>query len=206
MVYRKRRTTRPRRFKKVYRKPMAKGGRIRQPVQYFTRTTYSQGVFVIPPATGPAGGSLFFSLNQLLNPTDFTNLYDQYQIKAVKVSLIPRYTEASAVNSQNIGNFHSVLDYDDAAPPAALLPLLQYQNLKRTRTNQIHTRYLKPALANEVFNSGITTGYGPKKNVWLDCNSDSVEHYGMKWFCDGSVAGVTYDLSVKYYLAFKNVR
>lgn len=182
------------------------GIKIKQPVQYFTRTKYTPSQFAI--ATGVTGASgLNFKLSDLPNYTEFTALYDQYQIRAIKIQLIPRFTEsAAATSTQAIGNMWSVIDYDDSGAPGALNDLLQYQNVKRTRTNQMHSRYFKPKVADEVFGSGVATAYSAAKNVWLDCNNPVVEHYGIKFWFDATTAGVTYDMMVKMYLAFKNVR
>jgi len=180
---------------------------VKQPVQYFVRTAYLPGFYALAAGAGAVGAARQFNLSQVPNRTEFTNLYDQYQIKGVKISLIPRFTEAlSTGTAQTIGNMWSCLDYDDASTPTSIDTLLQYQNVKRTRTNQVHSRFLKPAVAREVFNTGIATAYSPQKNVWLDCTSDTVEHYGIKFWFDSTPAGVTYDIVIKFYLAFKNVR
>lgn len=181
--------------------------RIKQPVQYFTRQRYVTSFIVVPPGAGATGFATSFKLNDLVNSSEFTQLYDQYMIKGIKVSLIPRYSQnpSAPVPAQG-GNVWSVLDYDDVTAPTTIDTLMQYQNVKRTRTHMVHSRYFKPAVAAEIFNTGLTTNYNPKKNVWLDCNLDTTEHYGIKWWVDQTNAGVTLDLQVKMYLAFKNVR
>lgn len=188
------------------------GRKIKQPVQYFTRTQFISGQFAVTPGGGATGQGIVFALNNVPANSEFTALYDQYQIKAVKLTLIPRISGNFVTDSTSVaqmGNIWSVIDYDDGLTPASLATLLQYQNLKRTRLGQIHTRYFKPTVTQEVFATGITTAYAPKKNVWLDVANPFVEHYGMKLWLDAMPAGgvtVTYDATVKYYLAFKNVR
>lgn len=180
---------------------------IKQPVQYFVRTSYQLAGYSLAGGAAALGAARVFRLSAVPNASEFTNLYDQYQIKGVKISLIPRYTDSTAgLAAQAIGNVWSAIDYDDVQTPVNVETLLQYQNVKRTRMNQVHTRFLKPMIANEVFNTGIATAYAPKRNVWLDCASDTVEHYGIKLWFDSSAAGVTFDVQVKFYLAFKNVR
>lgn len=182
------------------------GRRIRQPVQYFTRTQYFPSYYQLVAGGAATGASQLFQLSQLPNYTEFTALYDQYMIKAVKISLIPKYTEV-ALGSTTQGNMWSVVDYDDATPPPNIDTILQYQNLKRTRMSQVHSRYLKPAVSSEVYATGLASSYSPKKNVWLDATTAQVEHYGVKfWFDARGTQPVTFDMQVKYYLAFKNVR
>lgn len=180
---------------------------VKQPVQYFVRTSYQLAGYSLAGGAAATGAARVFRLSAVPNAGEFTALYDQYQIKGVKISLIPRYTESSAgVAGQVIGNMWSALDYDDASVPANVDTLLQYQNVKRTRMNQVHSRFLRPMIANEIYNTGVATAYAPKRNVWIDCASDTTEHYGIKFWFDSSAAGVTFDVQVKFYLAFKNVR
>lgn len=203
--YRSRRRGRARRFR--YRVVSTRRRRVKQPTQYFTRSVYLPGYFAL--AIGPAvGSSLKFQLSQVPNVAEFTNLYDQYKIKAVKCTLIPRHTEVGLSTGGTVmqGNMWSCLDYDDSTIPGGLDSLLQYQNTKRTRMNQTHSRYLRPMVATEVYATSIASSYAPKRNVWLDCSIDSVEHYGIKFWFDQRIAPVTYDVQIKYYLAFKNVR
>ena len=104
---------------------------------------------------------------------------------------------------------YSVIDFDDSNAPASVADVLQYENMKVTRANQWHSRYFKPAIADEVYASGITTGYGLRQNAWLDCNSSQVEHYGIKVFTEaGNASTPRYDFDVvcKFYMEFKNVR
>lgn len=178
--------------------------KIKQPVHYFSRTQYLPGYFNLVAGGAAVGSALNFQLASVPAFSEFQNLYDQYQIKAIKLSLIPRFTEVP--NSSSTGNMWSVLDYDDSNVPPNIDTLLQYQNVKRTRMNAVHSRYLKPAVTNEVFATGIATAYAPVKNTWLDIANANVEHYGVKLWFDTRVTNVIYDIQVKYFMAFKNVR
>lgn len=178
--------------------------KIKQPVHYFSRTQYLPGYFNLVAGGAAVGSALNFQLASVPAFSEFQNLYDQYQIKAIKLSLIPRFTEVP--NSSSTGNMWTVLDYDDSNIPPNIDTLLQYQNVKRTRMNAVHSRYLKPAVTNEVYATGIATAYAPVKNIWLDIANANVEHYGVKLWFDTRVTNVIYDVQVKYFMAFKNVR
>lgn len=184
------------------------GKGVRQPVQYFTRTQYQTAQVTITPGAAAFGQAIDFQLNRVPNYTEFTGLYDQYCIKGVKVTLIPRFTELS-LGAAQIGNVWSVLDYDDNATPATVSQLLQYQNLKRTQMNKIHSRYLKPAISQATFAPAGVVAYTVAKNKWIDVTYDTTTHFGVKLWFDGIPAAsspVIFDATVKYYLAFKNVR
>lgn len=194
-----------------------RGGAPKQPVQFFKRTAYFNGIFQVGSA--PLSQVAQFRLSDVPGASEFTTLYDQYQIKAVKYTLIPKFTNMTlnvnpaggAINSAILGNVWSVIDYDDLTPALTLNQLLEYQNTKRTQMNKLHSRYFKPKVLTGIVNSaGVVLNNTAKKNQWLDCATSSTPHYGLKiWF--DAVAGTTttevqYDLVVKYYLAFKNVR
>lgn len=186
-----------------------RGIQIRQPVQYFTRTAFYGSLFTVG-TSAPAPAVSQFSLNQVPNFSEMTQLYDQYQIKAIKYTLIPKFTNnelniGGGASAGILGNVWSVLDYDDSTTPLTLQELLQYQNIKRTRQDKVHKRYFKPKVA-QTIGSNIS----PKANVWLDCNTASTPHFGVKLWFDAlagvSNTNITFDLVVKYYMAFKNVR
>lgn len=175
---------------------------IKQPVQYFKRVVYEETAILNNTVTDTIQ-SLTFSLDKVTNHTEFTALYDQYQIKGVKFTLIPKFSET--IINDNVPPTWSILDYD-GSPPTNRTAMVQYQNLKTVPGNKWHSRYLKPAIAAAVYN-GITTGYGERKNVWLDCNNDAIPHYGATVLLPPVVNGpFSYDLKTTYYLAFKNVR
>lgn len=181
-----------------------------QPVHYFKRTDYVSGV-ATATSLGDVFGAYVFSLAQVPTPSDFTNLYDQYCIKFVKWMLIPRGNSSdvgtAATTGQNMGVF-SVIDYDDNTTPTSIDELTEYQSMKMTRSNQYHTRAFKPKIRNAVIGSaGVIVNGNPKATEWIDCNSTTVPHYGIKYALQQLPNGSQiYDLKVTYYLSFKNVR
>lgn len=194
------------------------GAGLRQPVQYFKRTVMKEGAISYDPVTG-GGGGLMFRLSDVPNHTEFTNLYDQYKIKAVKVKIVPRANvypgndPTSAIQLWN-SQFFTAIDYDSAIDFSDLDSLLQYQNCKMTRSTQIHKRYLKPRVRSAVqIAGGLAPAFGNSatRNQWLDCANDAITHYGLLWyaqpqFTSGEDLITKCDLVVTYYMAFKNVR
>lgn len=205
---RSKKTTRARGKKmRIIRRNVARGrlGRAPvQPVHYFKRTLYAKAGRTSSTAADTFFG-VQFTLNDVPNATEFTNLYDMYCIKAVKYTLIPRASETDTTQQVN-PNIGSVIDYDDAGAPGSIDVMTQYQNFKLTRGNKIHSRYFKPAVAQEVYGTSLLTGYSAKKNVWLDCDNIVVPHYAFKGFIQQTSVAVSFDVKIDYYLAFKNVR
>lgn len=222
----KKRMAIPRRNRFALRSRMGRG--LRQPVQFFKRSKWTTGQI-----SAPLGSITRFSLEPVLgdvpNFTEFTSLYDQYQIKGVKITLFPKFSQVQGIQTLDSGaplpgpyptNFlgvvATVIDYDGNLGSFAMTDLVQYQNLKMTRGNKLHSRYFKPAIAANVFrtSTAATSGYAVEKNRWLDCQYTDISHYGMYGIVDLTnvspawvgTGDVIYDVKVDYYLAFKNVR
>jgi len=187
------------------------GPAVKQPVQYFKRSFWNPAG-IVATANQINYSALTFRLNQLPDFTDFTNLYDQYKICAVKVEIIPQFDTntqigvgtvptASHIMSQN---FH-IIDYDDAVVPTDINQLMQHQNLKRTPCNRVIKRFLKPKFADRIFSNGIIDGFRPSKG-FIDVQSPGVEHYGLKIAFASNPLTLTYGIRTTYYVACKNVR
>jgi len=122
-------------------------------------------------------------LNIGVPTTDFVTLFDTYKIASVSVTFIPRFNVAFS-DSSNAAlaatpQLHWAVDYDDSTA-APLSSLIQYNNYKMTNLAKPFTITLKPRVAIQTYQSGVTTGYTTKGNQWVDMNSGGVEHYGLK--------------------------
>lgn len=191
--------------KPMIRRPVA----VKQPVHYFKRTQYNSG-WTANLTTADQFANYYGSLSQVPNISDFTGLYDQYKILAMKVTLIPRGNQsdigtASASVAQSVGVF-SVIDYDDNTNLTSISQACQYQNMKMTRSHQVHTRYFKPRIMTSVL-SNVSTANSVNTRGWIDINDTQVNHYGIKYALQISPnSSQSFDLKVDYYLAFKSVR
>lgn len=197
--------------KRTTRKRTGIRSKFAQVVQYFTRSAYF-GNELTATTTAPVYNAWQFKLTDVPNYTDFTNLYDMYQIRGVEIELIPQ------ANSVEVGNasgpcVHSALDYNDPQLPTSVAELCQFENYKMTRGLRSHKRYVRPkmmdlGLANVTPATVITTGYS--KNQWINTNTPDVRHYGIKFVIDqiqsGSERQMNFDVRLKYYLAFKQVQ
>lgn len=137
-----------------------------------------------------------FTLDMLPDYADYTNLYDQYKINAVKVKVTPYSTAAvlqsgeAGASNQSLGIIcHSVIDYDDAATFAAStagINLARQYRTYKTRNflasdGKPLKRYVKPRVAQAAYGGGVFGSYANMPSPWVDMNSPSVQHYGIKW-------------------------
>lgn len=205
---RTRRRTNRRRTKtiKVSRNPASR-------IYYFSRVLFGN------PATGAdisinnasaLNYQFTFQLNQLTSYTDFTGLFDEYRICAMKMTFIPRITGMDGNPTSTIISLPtmvSVLDYDDANT-TTFAQCLQYQTMKMTRGCQKHSRYFKPKLPGAVFSGGAAVAGHPTRG-WIDLAQPAVPHYGLKIAFDEAFNnGNSLNIAVftKFYIMFRQVR
>lgn len=218
-MYRKR--PRMSRFKMARRRL----ARLRQPIHLFKRVFRVGDLIASYNATTgittPISNGISFNLSQLPNSGEFTSLFDQYQIKGIKVKVQPLLTEgiASAVSgSTNIWGFpklSTVIDYDDTTPPSTEDVLLQYGTLKQTPSFREHKRYFKPRVWLATLDTGsVVTASGTRANQWISTTNPQVPHFGLKIFHPGPIASgtplvsssIAYSMYATVYVACKNVR
>lgn len=206
-----RRIARPRRRAPIRRRNyrVRRMMRRRMPVvHHFKRSVYLEQA-IQATSTVATSTHYGFTLNNLPNATDFTNLFDQYCIKKVVWKLIPRFSQfnASYSNPNNLfAQVHTAIDYDDAlALPTAtgLAEINQYESHRMTRANQTHKRVIVP----KVELTGASSAF-PKSYQWIDCDNINALHNGLKIFIpqlDGTGNSLTYDVQMTYYIKCKNV-
>lgn len=190
--------------KMLRRRLKFKRAAVRQPVQFFKRTVYLKAAYA-SSTTADTPFAKRFAISDLPNITDFTNLYDQYCVKGIKFSMIPRTSEADT--SQALPNIGTVLDFDDNNVPTGWDQITQYESFKMTRGNKVHNRYFKPAVSPVVWSgTALANAYMVKKNQWIDVTYVDTPHYGIKGVIGQTLVAQTYDVKIDMYLAFKNVR
>lgn len=155
-----------------------------------------------------------YALQKLPNSSEFTNLYDMYKIKGVKVIFEYLHNDSSADGLTNFGlpTLCTVNDYDDGTIPANTGEMMQYQSFRMRRMDKPIKLYMRPAISCEAYKSALTTGYTSRWGQWIDIGNPDLPHYGFKWavlsanasHSDRTIGVVR--ILFKYYLSFKGVR
>ncbi len=182
-------------------------------VNHLTTQRWLQFIVFNGNDTIPNGGvGQFFKLSDLPNSSEFTALFDQYMIAGVKYRFVSRINPDFNSTSSVKGVYPVIKwvhDHDDANAPSAREDLQQYPGCREfnfsSDKNCTRWMYLKPAIANEVFGTTLTTAYQPKWRQWCDNAYPGIQHYGLKMFVDSCYAGQTIYLECKYVLKLKGV-
>lgn len=213
---------RPRRRRLMVRRPRrvmrARRAINKTNVHHFVRWSSEETPIQVSCNFGSSGVSplgLNFRLNDVVNPTEFTTLYDQYKIKGVKI-----YFDYSPDVAGQGGSGNSLIayypklwmkrDYDDSGTPT-LTQMTESNQTRCLRFNANRTTlstFLRPSCLQELYQSSVSTAFSPLWRQWIDCGNPSVPHYGLKLLAQGlpSTNLGAISVRVKYYLAFKNVR
>lgn len=164
--------------------------------------------------------SYVFQLDDLPNYTEFTALFEQYKINAVKLTFLPSYTSSDAnqatANAASGAVFqfqpriYTVID-KDGNPTVSTEPAVLQRNDARmiTQPYKAFSIYIrKPCVQFEVSSGLGFAQAAPKASPWLDCENYAVNHHGAAIAgalpAGSSVtAGLQYQVLATYYLAFK---
>lgn len=174
----------------------------------FTRWTESSNIVV--DSTGDLSVAYTFKLSDLPNYSEFTGLYDQYRIKAVRYQILWQQQELlPSTTASYIGTVLHAIDLDDATSPASANEMYQYKYLKIGKSIGMTKRYLKPRTLTTMYNNGVTSAYSlQNRKAWLDAAYPDIQHFGLKLYIQRpsgttEIAGV---VKMKYYLEFRNPR
>lgn len=150
-----------------------------------------------------------FMLGSLPNYTDFTNLFDQYRMKAVSMSIIPRFSEVDQTTRTDT-QLYSVIDRNDSTALASVNEALEYESCKHTKISKTHRRYFKLNTLSDVGSSaGGGTGFiATKFSPWINSANTNIWHYGCKTIADATGIGANCVMDVYFtvYIQCRNVK
>ncbi len=152
-------------------------------------------------------------VDNIPNTTEFSNLFDQFRIKSVSLSVdTPAFFSNSGTSPAALPQIWYAADYDDTAM-ASLTDLMQYPQVRK---HNFYTDGYKPLIfkfspkpLRDVAGAGVTTVYGPMPvSPWLRTSNMTVPHYGIKlaldWFGLSQTQDIPLQFTVWYDLEFTN--
>lgn len=178
------------------RRPLRRPGRV-QKVHNFKRVTQSTSIT-------PGTGVMEFRLNELVNASEFTNLFDRYRLRGVQVKIVPRVNSFDAnpnATVQSRPTIHTAIDYNDSTAPTDALELMQYDTYRMTTGDRTHKRYFSPRVSTNLFRTAISSSYATApRSQWIDCTSVGIDtpHFALKWVIDNN----SYDQNFMVFKTF----
>lgn len=122
-----------------------------------------------------------FSLSQILNSSDLTNICDKYKIKKTVIRVYFNSNTNSVQSASSLPQITYMTDQDDASiPTPSAVREKMGSKIKYFNNRNFATIVCYPRPVSEVFNTGVTSAYSPGCQMWIDCTNNNVEHYGLK--------------------------
>lgn len=157
---------------------------------------------------------LRFNLSNVTAFSEFVSLYNEFKIRAVKISFIPLANVSNMDQSAYASLMYSAIDVNGGSDIIPREELRQYNNVKWTPYNRIHSRYLYPR--NPIHDSYGTSA--PQlvlsgKQPWISTHQvtgQDVAHYGL-YISPPVIDGIDpsepiYQVECTYYLSFRGTR
>lgn len=164
------------------------------------------------------GLAIDFRLNDVANVTEFTTLFDSYQICKVELHFVPdvgnsvmNMTDTSSANQYTLPSIYVHRDLDNAIAPTSEAQMTQRQDVKCYKATDEFKISIVPQVGREIFRTAVSTAYEtPYKIIWLDANYADIPHYGIHVgiTADGTTdanQSFSYKIKARYWLRFRTV-
>lgn len=154
-----------------------------------------------------------FSLSQLPNATDFTNLFDQFKINRIKVKVfLDRDYGNGVIPTGEIPRMYYLQDADGqlSGAPASLNELREYSNCKtwQFNTGKPLTIWLRPSILNWIYRTGgVTEATVPMAPRFISTNYADVSHAGLRVAIENlKSVNQLLRFEATYYMTFRNAK
>lgn len=221
-VYKRRNVTvaRPRRLARANRSRI--GRRKAAPVHNYSRRDANTVSISIPIGSSAVSYGQTFTLDRLVNATEFQALYDQYKVWKIVLefkmhtnSYVSQVTDggaAAALAPVSFPTLYIFNDHDDVSAPT-LNDMKERASAKRflMAPNKIIRWTIRPSILVLGYRSALTNTFSPAYNKWVDMTNMDVPYFGLKCYLDNDGVNVVgqamvMKMEAKYYFSCKDVR
>lgn len=195
---------------------------IKSPVMSVARTFYTGSWAFGNGTTSDFWRYSSFSLNTLPNVTEYTALFDEYKINAIKVQYRPSYDSVSLDADSALTtapNFtvsaHTLIDQESTTLPTGSYSSVVLNNF--LENGKVRTRnglkpfsvFYKPKMYAQVSGSG--TAARPIASTWIRTSDTAALHYGHHVFLQTNALviptiPIRYDCFVTFYAQFRGMK
>lgn len=165
--------------------------------------------FILNGAAGATLGAATFALSALTNVTDFTNLFDQYQITRVKLFWNLRQDPSVQALAASVRpRLYWYNDFNDSTVPASYAALREVSRVRNRilSPDKPVVTSCKPAILNELVRTAGVTTNSPMWRVWLPTTANDVQHYAQKYGIENFGVSWNIELIIKYYFKCKQAQ
>jgi hypothetical protein len=160
------------------------------------------------------GVSASFSLKDVIDFADFTDLFDRYKILKVVLKIMYQ-TNIGSGSTSILPVMNYSFDCDDADIPTSQNDVSRkgYAKTKILNANRPFSWVCRPRISKQVYD-GNTPAYSSERPCWLDCTNTDVPHFAFKAWLRNCPAGNVDNnsqfsqitIQPVYYLALKDTQ
>lgn len=164
-------------------------------------------------ATGQYGFSISPALSMVVNSTEFSNLFQQYQLTRLTIQIRPVNGNSAPNAVAQLMSITIAEDFNDATAPASYAGIQQNESAKTfLLTDECEQNFsAKPVAAVAMYSGGAFAGYSTQaRDNWIDCTapSNSVPHYVFKGYVrnqivSGANTGQAFRITPTLYMRFR---
>lgn len=152
------------------------------------------------------------------NQSNFCAIYDQYRIKKVELEMMFNNNTSTVNTNASLPVTTWVIDYDDAASLSSSTNTLGYSSAKAIQFGANGSNYGKQMFFLNRPTTQILANYGTGSSAaqftvspWLDTDSTTIQHFGIKSWCDADPTGITTNIgwltiNIRMHVQFKNIK
>jgi hypothetical protein len=163
-------------------------------------------------STSSAAGlyGFVFQLNEIPDYTSFSNIFDQFRIEKVEVSIRPLTLPSAPGTAPAYADLWLAVDYDDATAPASVSVVQNYSNAVIVSPGKMTNIKLYPAV-NTVVNNNFTSTFansGGIERIWINSLNSDMAFNGMKIAVTQSTSTnlTAWRVFCRYHIAFRSCR
>lgn len=180
---------------------------------------YYMGEFFAPVTAGWSWNAYDFKLSNIPSYVEFTNLFEQYKINAVKLTFVPVGYGGDGINQIYANStagapyfetprLYTIVDRDGNPQVGTEEYMLQNSKARMIKNPfKVFSVYIaKPCVQQEVGTTLSFAGAAPKSGMWLDCDNTGVLHNGLGIGCQANgstTASFRWRIVATYYMQFK---
>lgn len=167
-----------------------------------TYLEYSATAFTTS-TVAPVLNALYTSLTNYSLASSYTALFDQYRFLEIEMWVNPSCSMATPGAPEG-GTWVSAVDYDDSSAPASYTALSGKQGAMQTSVLTAHYHKFKPKIALAAY-SGAFTSYASAADQWIDCSSNGVAQYGLKFAVSATSTAITFNVIYRARVQFRGI-
>lgn len=148
-----------------------------------------------------------FQLSDLDQVASFQALFDQYRIMGIEIRVMNTSFGSNISNLPLSGGItRCIIDYADATALSNVQQAENYQNCLTVECGRPFTRVFTPRAALAAYAGAFTSYAVAPSGQWFNTASSGVQHYGLKIINSSTPSTMVFDVCVRYWLQFKNIR